>query len=74
MRWGEVLQSHGKLNQLFDNLDLSGITKWSSEDWQEVKNLIMEYHSLFALDDLDLRCTSAVKHLIKLTDKTPFKE
>ena len=29
---------------------------------------------LFALDSWDLGCTSVVKHTIKLTDYTPFKE
>ena len=50
------------------------MTKWSSEEQQKDKNLIIEYHFLFTLDDLDLRCTSVVKHSIKLTDITPFKQ
>ena len=63
-----------KLKQLFETLNLSGIIDWSSEEQQEVKDLTTEYHSLFKLDDLDLSCTSVVKHSIKLTDETPFKE
>ena len=60
MEWSPV--EPGNLNQLFENIDISGITKWSSEEQQEFKNLIIEYYSLFALDDLDLRYTSVVKH------------
>ena len=36
--------------------------------------LIKDYGFLFALNDLDLDKTSIVKHTIKLTDYTPFKE
>ena len=63
-----------KLKPLFEKLDLSGITDWSSEQQQEVKDLITKYHSLFTVDDLDLSCNSVVKHSIKLTDETPYKE
>ena len=36
--------------------------------------LIKEYHHLFALSDLELGCTSKVKHKIKLDNHVPFKE
>ena len=36
--------------------------------------LIEEFGFLFALDDPDLGKTSIVKHTIKLTDPTPFRE
>ena len=36
-------------------LDLEGIKSWSPEEQKEVKDLIIEYGSLFALKDLDLR-------------------
>ena len=62
-----------KLKQFLRNLILVGITDCSSEEQQEVKDLITEYCSLFALDDLDLGCTS-VKHSINLIDETPFKK
>ena len=33
-----------------------------------------EYQHLFALDDLELRYTSQIKHEIKLSDQKPFKD
>ena len=63
-----------KLDKLFAKLDLSGIENWETEEQKEVRDLIEEYAFLFALDDLDLGKTSVVKHSIKLTDETPFKE
>ena len=41
---------------------------------QEAQDLIHEYACIFSQNDLDLGKTSIVKHSIKLTDKTPFKE
>ena len=36
--------------------------------------LITEYAGIFAMSDMDLCRTSLVKHSIRLTDNTPFKE
>ena len=63
-----------KIEKLFSKLDLSGLEGWETEDKEEVKALLKEYASIFALDDLDLGKTAMVKHEIKLTDYTPFKE
>ena len=55
-------------------IDLIGIKDWSEEDQEVVKKLIKDFGFLFALNDLDLGKTSTVKHIIKLTDYTPFKQ
>ena len=54
--------------KLFKKLDLSSIKEWSAEDKEEVRALISEFGSLFAIDDLDLGNMAIVKHTIKLTD------
>ena len=41
---------------------------------QSARNLIMEYHHLFAMTLSELGKTSLVQHDIKLDDMTPFKE
>ena len=41
---------------------------------KEVKKLIRDFGFLFALSNLDLGKTATVKHTVKLTDYTPFKE
>ena len=63
-----------KLTELFAKLDLSGIAEWEPHHKQEVHQVIKDYAFLFALEDLDLGKTSVVKHSIKITDPTPFKE
>ena len=66
--------TQGEVDLLMSKLDLTGITDWSEDEQKEVKDLIIEYGSIFALKDLDLGRTDKVKHSIKLTDYTPFKE
>ena len=63
-----------EIDLLMSKLDLTGITDWSEDEQKEVKDLIIEYGSVFALKDLDLGRTDKVKHSIKLTDYTPIKE
>ena len=55
-----------RLGKLFSKLDLKGINTWSDENQQKVKDLIVEYEQLFALDDLELGKTDLVKHKIEL--------
>ena len=63
-----------KQNQLFAKIDLSGTAEWSSEQREQVRQLFIEFGSLFALDSLDLGKKSIVKHKIQLDEYTPFKE
>ena len=64
----------GRLDKLFAKLDLSGAQVGTDQERQEIKDLLTEYHDLFALDDLELGKTSLFKHSIKLTYETLFKE
>ena len=63
-----------KQEKLFDDIDLCGTKKWSQEQKEQVRQLFIEFGSLFALDSLELGKTSLVKHKIGLDDYTPFKE
>ena len=47
---------------------------WTDHEGQEIGDVLTEYHDLFALDDLELGKTSLVKHSIRLTNETLFKE
>ena len=49
-----------EVDLLMSKLDLEGIKSWSPEEQKEVKDLIIEYGSLFALKDLDLGKTDKV--------------
>ena len=48
--------------------------EWSQNEQKETWELITEYTSIFAMSDMDLGKASLVKHSIRLTDNTPFKE
>ena len=66
-----VRQRHGKL---FDELDLSGLDSWTPELVDAACQLLAKYHDVFSLDPAELGCTHSTKHIIKVTDDTPFKE
>ena len=66
-----VRQRHGKL---FDVLDLSGLDLWTPELVDAAHWLLAKYHDMFLLDPAELGCTHSTKHIIKVTDDTPFKE
>ena len=55
-------------------LDLSGLDKWPKEKVGWARELLMEYHDIFSLDNNELGCASQVKHSIKVTEDEPFKE
>ena len=46
----------------------------SPSQLSEVKELILRWKGVFSLHDLDLGSTSLVKHSIRMSDETPFKE
>ena len=66
-----VRQRHGKL---FDELDVSGLDSWPLGLADTTCQLLAKYHSVFLLDPVELGCTNSTKHMIKVTDDTPFKE
>ena len=55
-------------------LDLSGMDQWPKEKVEHARELLMEYHDIFSLDNSELGCASQVKHNIKVTNDEPFKE
>ena len=64
----------GRLNELFEKLNLKGIEGWSETEQAEVHELMTEFQLLFALSNLELGCTSMVKHKINVDNPIPFKE
>ena len=63
-----------RLIELFQKLDLKGIEEWSETEQAEVHELMTEFQHLFALSDLELGCTSLVKHRVNMNNPVPFKE
>ena len=70
----KCILTQDEVELLMSKLDVEGIKSWSPEEQKEVKDLIIKYGSFFALKDLDLGNTDKVRHSIKLTDNTHFKE
>ena len=60
--------------KLMATLDLSGLDQWPKGKAEHARELLMEYHDIFSLDDNELGCGSQVKHNIKVTNDEPFKE
>ena len=60
--------------ELLDKIDLMGLGEWSGNEQKEAQKLMTEYAGIFSMSNMDLGKTSLVKHSIRLTDSTPFKE
>ena len=55
-------------------LDLQGLQDWPESEQEQARELLLKWEHLFAQNDLDLGKTALIKHKIKLTNQTPFKE
>ena len=47
-----------------------GHPRWQTKPDQ----LLVGYHDVFSLDQVELGCTHSTEHAMKVTDDTPFKE
>ena len=63
-----------RIEKLFSKLNISGADDWSEENRLKLRQLFIEHHHIFALDDLELGKTDMVKHVIRLNDDQPFCE
>ena len=60
--------------ELLENIDLTGLEEWSQNEQKEAQEFITKYAGIFAMSNIDLGKTSLIKHSIRLTDNTLFKE
>ena len=60
--------------KLLDKLNLDGLAHWSPENAVAVRELVLAYHDVFALESNELGCTSAIEHKIRIENDEPFKE
>ena len=56
---------------LFQELDLSGLDKWSDGNQMAAWALLAEYHDTFSLETRVLGCIDLVKHEIRVVDENP---
>ena len=62
------------IEKLFSKLNLTGADHSSEEYRLKMRQLFIEHHHIFALDDLELGKTDMVKHIIRVNDEEPFQE
>ena len=59
---------------LFQQLELSGLDRWSDKIQVATRVLLAEYHDILSLEPGELGCTDLAKHEIRDIDDEPFKE
>ena len=60
--------------KLLEQLNLDGLANWSLENAAVVRELVLAYHDVFALESNELGCTSTIGHEICIENDEPFKE
>ena len=60
--------------KLLKKLNLNGLAHWTPENAVVVRELVLAYYDVFALESNELGCTSAIKHEIHIENSEPFKE
>ena len=60
--------------KLFEELDVSRLDSWPPKVAASTQSLLAIYHDVFSLEPSELGCTHSTKHVLKVTDNTPFKE
>ena len=60
--------------KLLEKLNLDGLAHWSPGNVVVVRELVLAYHDVFALEGNELGCTSAIEHEIHIENSEPFKE
>ena len=59
---------------VLEALDLQGLEEWPELEQKWARELLLKWEHLFAHSNLDLGKTALIKHKIRLTEQTPFKE
>ena len=70
----EPLSMAARQEKLLEKLILDGLTHWSPENVVAVRELVLAYHDVFALESNELGCTSTIEHEIRIENDEPFKE
>ena len=70
----EPLSVAARWEKLLEKLNLDGLAHWSPENVVAVRELVLAYHDVLALESNELGCTSAIEHEICIENDEPFKE
>ena len=69
----EPMSVVARQEMLLEKLNLDGLAHWSLRNAVVVRELVLAYHDVFALESNELGCTSAIKHEICIENSEPFK-
>ena len=69
----EPLSVAVRQEKLLEKLNLDGLVHWSPENVVAVRELVLAYHDVFALESNELGCTSAIEHEICIENDEPLK-
>ena len=70
----EPLSVAARQEKLLEKLNLDGLAHWSPENAVAVRELVLAYHDVFALESNELGCTKAIEDEICIENDEPFKE
>ena len=70
----ELLSVAVRQEKLLEKLNLDGLAHWSPENVVAVRELVLAYHDVFALESNELGCTSTIEHEIRIENDESFKE
>ena len=70
----EPMSVVARQEKLLEKLNLDGLAHWSSRNAAVVRELVLAYHDLFALESNESGCTSAIEHEIRMKNSEPLKE
>ena len=70
----EPMSVVARQEKLLEKLNLDGLAHWSRGNAVAVRELVLAYHDIFALEDNELGCSSAIKHNIRIGNSKSFKE
>ena len=70
----EPLSVAVRQEKLLEKLNLDGLAHCSPENAMAVRELVLAYHDVFTLQSIELGCTSAIEHKIRIKNEEPFKE
>ena len=70
----EPMSVAARQEKLLEKCNFNGLAHWSQENAVVVRELVLAYHDVFALESNELGCTSAIEHEISIEKGEPFKD
>ena len=70
----EPMSVKARQEKWLEKLNLDSLAHWSPGNVMAVREIVLAYHDVFALEGNELGCTSAIEHKIRIENGKPFKE